>query len=48
MQSAINAMVASFNDERRDAIAWLTNQLRWERTLDRLRSTEDGTAEQAA
>ena len=31
-------MVRSLNDDRRDAIAWLVDRLRWERTLDRLRS----------
>jgi hypothetical protein len=34
---------------REDAIAWLRSQLRWERTLDQLRSTEErSTAKQAA
>jgi hypothetical protein len=40
--------IAPMTDHRRAAIAWLTNQLRWERTLDLLRSEEDRTAEQAA
>jgi len=31
-----------------DAIAWLVDRLRWERTLEALRSTEDGRTEQAA
>jgi hypothetical protein len=47
MQPA-NTMVRSFSDNRRDAIAWLVDRLRWERTLDRLRSTEEGRTEQAA
>jgi hypothetical protein len=33
---------------KRDAIAWLVDRLRWERTLEALRSTEDGRTEQAA
>jgi hypothetical protein len=32
---------------RRDALRWLASQLRWERTLDTLRS-EDGQQAQAA
>jgi hypothetical protein len=40
--------VASLDSDRRTAIAWLTNQLRWERTLAALRSKEDRPAEQAA
>jgi len=42
------SMVAGLFDTRRDAIAWLVEQLRWERTLDRLRLEEDGRTEQAA
>src|SRR4249920_975649 len=37
MQPALTTMVSSLNDDRRDAISWLVSQLRWERTLDRLR-----------
>ena len=40
MQPAVTAMVTSLNDDRRDAISWLVSQLRWERTLDRLRLLE--------
>jgi len=47
MQHA-NTMVRSLTDSRRDAIAWLVDRLRWERTLDALRSTEEGRTEQAA
>ena len=47
MQDA-NTMVRSLTDPRRDAIAWLVDRLRWERTLEVLRSTEDGRNEQAA
>jgi hypothetical protein len=47
MQAA-NTMVRSLTDTRRDAIAWLVDRLRWERTLDRLRSSEAGRTEQAA
>jgi hypothetical protein len=37
------------NAAREDAIAWLRSQLRWERTLEQLRSTEErSTAKQAA
>jgi hypothetical protein len=48
MQPALHSMIASFTDDRRDALNWLVNRLRWERTLDRLRSTEEGRTEQAA
>ena len=40
--------VAVLRDDRREAITWLTNQLRWERTLEQLRLQEDRPAEQAA
>lgn len=33
---------------RRDAMRWLASQLRWERTLDRLRSPEREQSAQAA
>jgi hypothetical protein len=29
-------------DTKQDALAWLSSQLRWERTLGELRSHEDG------
>jgi hypothetical protein len=48
MQPALTTMVTSLNDDRRDAISWLVSQLRWERTLDRLRLREEGRVEQAA
>jgi hypothetical protein len=32
----------------REAVSWLASQLRWERTLDRLRSNEETHAAQAA
>jgi hypothetical protein len=48
MQTAVTSMVHSLKDERRDAIAWLVNRLRWERTLDSLRLKEAGRTEQAA
>jgi hypothetical protein len=39
----------SFRDSsRRDAMRWLAEQLRWERTLDHLRSNEDEEAARAA
>jgi hypothetical protein len=47
MQPA-NTIVRSFTDNRRDALAWLVDRLQWERTLDHLRSTEEGRTEQAA
>jgi hypothetical protein len=40
--------VRSLTDDRRDAISWLVNRLRWERTLDRLRLNGEGRTEQAA
>jgi hypothetical protein len=40
--------VRSLGDDRREAISWLVNRLRWERTLDRLRLHEEGRTEQAA
>jgi hypothetical protein len=33
---------------RRDAMVWLSSQLRWERTLTDLRSQEERHAQQAA
>jgi hypothetical protein len=40
---------ASFREaSRRDALRWLASQLRWERTLDRLRYEEGEQAAQAA
>ena len=48
MQSAVTTMVRSFDDPRRDAISWLVDQLRWERTLDRLRLKDSGRIEKAA
>jgi hypothetical protein len=39
----------SFRDfARRDAMVWLSSQLRWERTLTALRSQESQQAQQAA
>jgi hypothetical protein len=48
MQRAFTTGVHSVNDDRCEAIAWLVNRLRWERTLDRLRSEEAGRVDEAA
>jgi hypothetical protein len=43
------AAEASFREHsRRDALRWLSTQLRWERTLDRLRSDDGEQSAQAA
>ena len=40
---------AAFREHsRRDALRWLSTQLRWERTLDRLRSDDGEQSAQAA
>jgi hypothetical protein len=39
---------AGTTTDRHEAISWLVNRLRWERTLDRLRSTGEGRTEKAA
>jgi hypothetical protein len=48
MDRAFNTVVSSLTDPRRDAMSWLLDRIRWERTLDRLRSDEEGRTEQAA
>jgi hypothetical protein len=43
------AAEADFREHsRRDALRWLSTQLRWERTLDRLRSDDGEQSVQAA
>jgi hypothetical protein len=40
---------AAFREHtRRDALRWLSTQLRWERTLDRLRSDDEDQSAEAA
>jgi hypothetical protein len=48
MKNTVACRGRTLGRDRADAIAWLVNQLRWERTLDHLRSTEAGRTDKAA
>jgi hypothetical protein len=48
MQAATHTMRTTLAEPQRDAITWLANRLRWERTLDRLRSKEVAAPKRAA
>ena len=48
MKSLSHAHVSPTGDAQRRAVDWLVSQLRWERTLDQLRSNEVGESKKAA
>jgi hypothetical protein len=48
MKTAGAGRIANRGPDRHEAISWLVNQIRWERTLDRLRCSDEGRTRQAA